>query len=70
MLITYREHVEILDFMYISLLRTKDIFMEFTFALQPNKVNMYEVNLFVANKKRYKLYNYRWKYHLHFVNEL
>ena len=40
MLITYREHVEILDFVYVFLLRTKDIFIEFTFVLQPNKVNM------------------------------
>ena len=38
MLITYREHVEILDFVYIFLLRTKDIFIDFTFVLQPNKV--------------------------------
>ena len=40
MLITYREHAEILDFMYIFLLRNKDIFIEFTFVLQSNKVNM------------------------------
>ena len=30
MLITYREHVEILDFVYIFHLRNKDIFIEFT----------------------------------------
>ena len=49
MLITYREHVEkkgeerrnfFLDFVYIFLLRNNDIFIEFAFALEPNKVNI------------------------------
>ena len=48
MLITYREHVEKqgrkeekkIDFVYIFLLRNNDRFIEFTFALEPNKVNI------------------------------
>ena len=37
---TGEERRKILDFVYIFLLRNNDIFIEFTFALEPNKVNI------------------------------
>ena len=61
---TYREHVEkvwkeeekFLDSVYIFLLINNDNSIEFTFALEPNKVKIKEVNLFIANKERDKLF--------------
>ena len=37
---TGEERKNFLDFVYIFLLRNKDSFIEFTFALEPNKVNV------------------------------